>query len=288
MCVFCDIKNSFCGLGLSPIPSTESQINNKLSDSINKSASCSTSFREVPYYAAYYGNNNSHKSALDLISKCKVSIKHDSSLPTRVDITVTGRDNTNNPLAMLIEAKHHGKPPKGHDCLHFCTAGKPSLGYQALTASAPNPINHPIVQHNRSNFLTYFNDGVIWVDICRLMGVFSNAKVKTKPKPRLFQAFYIDQSFSTSFCNNLPNMYEEYSNIFTNSTYADYVITKGRTAYHAWTAYPVEKFYCLKFGTSTASCCTITKNDVLGGPSSVQPFCSSGHYDLYLIEIQPK
>jgi hypothetical protein len=212
-----------------------------------------------------------------------------------VDITLTGRDSANEPLAMLIEGKHHGVPPTSrHDCLYFCTNGSPSLGYQPLASTATNPIDHPIVQLHSANFLTYYNDGVIWVDICRLMGAFQKIKKNTKPIFRLFQVFYIHQNFRSSFCNNLPEVYREYANIHkTSSSYADYVITEGikDKVYHAWKAYQVKNFYCLEFKRPKlkppgAPCCTVKKSDVLGG-TSIVPFCSAHNYDLYLIEIQP-
>lgn len=272
MCIFCDLKNSFSGLSSF---ASETQINNQFSNVINMT--CTKSVREVPYFGGYFGRLQKYKCKGCLVQSCQ-TFKADSWMPTCVDISLMGRGSNCKPELWLIEAKHLGDVSGNttefteHD-LAVCASHNTTL--DMLTYNSGGNI-----------FLTGRYDGVIWVDICRLLEIYSHCK-KTAPKPRLFQAFYVHNT-NSNFTTKVVDIYDEYTYAlrYLGDVFGDYVITKGigtNPDYHAWEIHPVQNFV---YYQHNSGCASLQQTIITNQP--IKPFCSANGYDLYLIEIIPK
>lgn len=299
MCVYCDIATAFAGIDIPEIIQVtentnkehpkikqlkpEDQISKGLSAILNTSSSTSSS-TSSPHQACYHGETTSYKSQCCAVTGLYNNKEFMDKRPFKIDLQI----GTN----WLIEAKLLGIPYKKMKYgLTYCANVDKSLNL-----SLKNPINENTV-------LTGEKDGVVWADICRLLGVYWFPP--TPPRPRLFQVFYVHKS-NTLFPQRLAEIYSKYKEIFIPVTpevttqIENYVVTTGNeyiddkktNIFHAWEAYPA-KFECITLPSHCtpanpcipAVTCTITTTDAT---KEIAPFCSKSHdYDLYLIEITP-
>lgn len=285
MCVYCDLTNAFSKIDISHIVETtktknkklekknqltcEDEISSALSEEINNSSI------QAKYDANYH--NGLYSSQCCVVSGLNNKGIFNEGCSCSIDLQI-GEN-------WLIEAKFLGIPFKKMKFgLTYCANVDKSLNL-----SLKNQINNNTV-------LTDEKDGVVWADICRLLGVYQCSS--TPLKLRLFQVFYVHSS-NILFPQRLAEIYSKYEEIFTHLTsqtpqIEDYVITSGNGGFfHAWKAYPA-KFECITFPSHCmpvtpcipSATCTIPTSDAA---KTIAPFAKdiNSYYDIYLIEITP-